>query len=205
MTSPKILLETYNINVEDYINKNKFNIFSGKSNYNQTRNSLSNFFMKKLHNRFPHPQYIKDSEYMYDIRTNLFFPFANGIVEPNFLLYLNNLNYKITSVGNYYIPCMEVYNIKCLEYLRSYYPFDFVIKQTFFTRLFEDLLLKQIELIKNFTTNIFISDFKNKDFLFNIFKNENYNDLSINKFEKYLKLNQRILSLNNTSKCFHNS
>ena len=197
MTSPKILLETYNINVEDYINKNKFNIFSGKSNYRQTRNSLSNFFYEKnLH------KHIKGGKYMYDIHPNLFYPFGAGIDEPNFLLHLINLNYKITSVGNYYVRCMEVYNIKCLEYLRSYYPFDFTIKQSFFTRLFEDLLIEQIELIKNFTTNIFISDYKNKDDLFNIFKNKNYNDLSINHFQKHLKLNHKILNLQNTSNAF---
>ena len=189
MTSPKILDEIYNLNVEEYIDEDIFNIYSAKSNYNDTRSSLSNFFYERQ---------------IFDKNTaiNKIYPFQDGINEPNFLLYLKNLDYKIFSMGNYYVKCMEVYNLTCVEYIKTYYPFDFIIGESFFTRLFEKYILREIQFVKNTIANILLKNYRNEDGTINIFENKNYNILPINHFHKILKMNSNMLNLNNINNAF---
>jgi len=183
MTSPKILDEIYNLNVEEYIDADSFNIYSAKSNYKDTKDSLGAFF--------------HETAIGYK-----FYPFQDGMSEPNFLLYLKNLDYKIFSMGNYYTKCMEVYDLSCLEYLKTYYPFDFIIRQTFFTTLFEKYILREIQFVKNTITNVLLKNYRNKDGTINIFENKNYNILPINHFHKFLKMNSNTLNLNNINNAF---
>ena len=139
MSSPNYLKEYFNINYNDYITLKNVNVISALSSAKLTHESLSNFF------------YEDKNFYQENVESGKNYPF-NKTNEPNFLKFLKDLNYETFSIGNRYVPCIKVYDVICLNNFSSFYTFNYVIKNTVFTKLIENVVESQIFYLKKYIT-----------------------------------------------------